>query len=255
MKSIISNFLDLILAFVLSNKFYFLQKGVCPCCEQNVKFKAKNAWLRDSFLCTNCNSIPRERALMLTIEKHLPDWKELKIHESSPGNKGASKKLQKYNKYYIASQYYPGKEFGVMVDGFRNEDLESQTFDNEIFDLVVTQDVFEHVYDPAKAFKEIARTLKKGGMHILTVPLVNKFKPTISWAKKDENGEPIFYHTPEYHFNPVDTKGSPVTMHWGYDIVEFIRTNSGLETEIIYIDNLDYGIRAEYNEVLISRKS
>jgi SAM-dependent methyltransferase len=253
-RKILNNFLDFILSIVLPDRFYFLHKGFCPCCDEEVLFRSKSNWLRDNFFCTKCFSIPRERALMLTIEKYYPQWASLNIHESSPGNKGASAKLKKFSKNYTASQYYPGKEFGIIVERFRNEDLEHQTFDNESFDLVVTQDVFEHVYDPAKAFKEIARTLKKGGAHIFTVPLVNKFNPTLRWADKGENGEPIFLHEPEYHGNPIDPKGSPVTMHWGYDIIEFIRSNTGLETRIEYLDDLNYGIRAEFNEVLISIK-
>ena len=55
--------------------------------------------------------------------------------------------------------------------------------------------------------------------------------------------------------NPVDRRGSPVTMHWGFDVVQFIRETSGLETTIEYLDELKFGIRAEYIEVLVSRKS
>jgi hypothetical protein len=36
-----------------------------------------------------------------------------------------------------------------------SEDLEALTFPDESFDLVITQDVFEHVLRPAKAFAEI----------------------------------------------------------------------------------------------------
>lgn len=235
--------------------FYFSTKGHCPCCDKDVVFRARNSWLRDSFLCTNCTSIPRERAIMLIIEKVVPEWKSLKIHESSPGNKGASLKLKENCKGYIASQYFPGEVFGTNVGEFRNEDLENQTFGDESFDLVVTQDVMEHVYDPAKAFKEIARSLKKGGHYIFTTPLVNKFCPTEIWAKKGEGGKPIFLKEPEYHGNPVDPEGSPVTMHWGYDIVDFIKSASGMDAVIEYIDDLNFGIRAEFNEVIVCRKN
>ena len=74
--------------------FYFKHKGFCPCCEQEVYFIAKNPWLRDHFKCSHCNSIPRERALMLTLANHYPNWKNLKIHESSPGNRGHSLNLK-----------------------------------------------------------------------------------------------------------------------------------------------------------------
>ena len=43
------------------------------------------------------------------------------------------------------------------------------TFQNESFDLFITQDVFEHVMEPNKAFKEIERVLKPGGAHVFTV--------------------------------------------------------------------------------------
>jgi SAM-dependent methyltransferase len=192
---------------------------------------------------------------MLIIEKYVPKWNSLRIHESSPGNKGASLKLKQGCKDYVASQYFPNTEFGKLVGEFRNEDLENQTFENESFDLVVTQDVMEHVYDPAKAFKEIARTIKKGGNYIFTTPLVNKFRPSEIWARKGENGKPIFLKEPEYHGNPVDPEGSPVTMHWGYDIIDFIKSASDMDAVIEYMDDLNYGIRAEFNEVIVCRKN
>jgi len=70
-----------------------------------------------------------------------------------------------------------------------------------------------------------------------------------------DDGEIEFLCEPEYHGNPIDVKGSIVTMDWGYDICEFIYKASGLFTTIFYIDNIELGIRAEYIEVLISKKT
>jgi hypothetical protein len=236
------------------NEFYYKQNGFCPICNENSIFYSENTWLRDCFKCSNCGSIPRQRALMATIENHYPDWRNLNIHESSPEDCSITNRLKKECKGYIGSQYYPKQEFGKIINGYRNENLEEQTFENEIFDIVITQDVLEHIYNPAKAFSEIARTLKHGGAHIFSVPIINKFKKTEIWATMGYNGEPVFQKTEEWHGNPVDKKGSPVTMHWGYDIVNFIKEYSGLETEIEYIHNLHFGIWAEYIEILISKK-
>lgn len=236
------------------SEFCFTHKGHCVCCEEDVIFSADDSWLRDSYLCTNCLCVPRERALMNVLDEHYPNWKQLKIHESSPAERGASMRMRKQALYYTPSQYYPGDEFGTMVKGFRNEDLEHQTFKNGVFDLVITLDVMEHVYDPAKVFQEVARTLKKGGAYIFTVPIINKHSPTQVWAKRGRDGEPIFLHTPEYHGNPVDPKGSPVTMHWGFDIVSFIKRASGLETKIVAQYDKEKGIMGEYNEVFVSIK-
>ena len=68
------------------------------------------------------------------------------------------------------------------------------------------------------------------------------------------NNNIIFLKEKEYHGNPINPKGSPVTFHYGYDIVDLIYKSSGMVTQIFTIDNVDLGIRAEYIDVLISRK-
>ena len=128
------------------------------------------------------------------------------------------------------------------------------TFADASVDLHVTQDVLEHIFDPAATFKEIARTLRSGGMHIFTVPLVNKERPTEVCAKLGADGTVEHLREPEYHGNPVSDKGSLVTHRWGYDICEFIFRSSGLFTEMVYLDSLEHGIRADYIEVLVTRK-
>jgi hypothetical protein len=44
-------------------------------------------------------------------------------------------------------------------------------------------------------------------------------------------------------------------MHWGYDIVNYIKEKNGLDTIIEFTDDLNYGVRAEFNEVLVSIKN
>lgn len=233
----------------------FSNYGFCYCCNQITKFEAKGEWWRDDYICVTCSSIPRERAVMYCLEKYFPNWTNLLIHESSPGNRGASVRIRSEAKFYIQSHYYSNQSAGSNVNGFRNENLETLTFIDNSIDLHISQDVFEHVLDPARAFREIARTLKPGGAHIFTTPLVNKNNPSQVCARRSKNGriEQIIFPR-EYHGNPISNEGSLVTMHWGYDITSYIHNASGLFTEIVLIDAIDLGIRAELNEVLISRK-
>jgi SAM-dependent methyltransferase len=236
-------------------KSVFSHAGFCPLCEKNTTFSSSNEWFRDFLKCGLCKSLPRERALMQVIKMFLPNYRELFIHESSPANRGASPKLKIECPNYSSSQYFENVEPGCIDNksGFRCENLEALTFDDQSFDLFITQDVMEHIFDPTKAFKEIARVLKLGGMHIFTVPIINKAKRSECWASLN-GGEIVYHHEPEYHGNPVDSKGALVTMHWGYDIAEFIFEAASTPTTIVMIDNIDLGIRAEYIEVLISRK-
>lgn len=129
--------------------------GYCPICTQEVTFIARDPWLRDHYQCSNCGSIPRERALMHTIERYFPNWRKLTIHESSPGNRGASRRLSKECSQYIPSQFLPEQKPGVIVGNFRCENLEALTFDDESVDLHITQDVLEHVFHPSKVFAKL----------------------------------------------------------------------------------------------------
>lgn len=238
------------------SKYIFKSEGVCPICEKSVHFISNNEWLRDHFLCTNCGSIPRERALIHTIHTYYPGFRELMIHESSPSNRGASLKLQTECENYSSSYFYPDIDHGELHPEYKIQcqNLEDLTFEDASFDLFITQDVMEHVFDPEKAFSEIARVLKPGGAHIFTVPIINKSNTTECWAEKNNNNEIVYHHEPEYHGNPIDDDGALVTMHWGYDIADFIVKKSGTPTTIVMIDDLQLGIRAEYIEVLVSRK-
>lgn len=229
--------------------------GHCPCCDQDTRFVANSAWWRDHYLCSHCGSIPRERALMHCIEKFLPAWREADIHESSPVERGATQKLRRHAPRYVASQYFPDVAPGLSLEGVRSENLERLTFPDASFDLHVTQDVLEHVFDAEAVFREIARTLRPGGLHVFTVPLVNRERPTEVCARMRPDGVIEHFRTPEYHGNPVSADGALVTRRWGFDICEFIHHASGLFTQMVWMDNLDLGIRAELIEVLITRKS
>lgn len=233
---------------------YLQSEGFCTTCSTNSRFISKSPWLRDFFVCVNCDSIPRERAIMHVIDTFFPRWRDLTIHESSPATRGASQRLKHECSMYIPSQYYPDVALGTIVGGVRCENLEALTFSDQSIDLHITQDVLEHVFSPCAVFREISRTLKPGGAHIFTVGLVNKLQPSRVRAKKTADGSIEHLLPPEYHGNPIDSNGSLVTVDWGFDICKHIFDSTGHYTQIIYIDDLSKGIRAEYIEVCITYK-
>jgi len=191
---------------------------------------------------------------MHVIETFFPNWKELTIHESSPANRGASVRLSGQCKNYIGSQYFPHKNPSPLIGAVRYENLEALTFPDESIDLHVTQDVMEHVFDPSKVFREIARTLKPGGAHVFTVPLVNTDKPSKRRARRSENGQIEHIEPAKHHINPISNEGSLVTIDWGYDICTHIFHACRLFTQMVYIDDLSKGIRANYIEVMVTMK-
>jgi len=197
--------------------------------------------------------LSRERALKLVFDREFPALDGLVTHESSPSNRGFSNWLKANAPNHCVSFCYPGHASGDIVNGFRNEDIQSLSFADNSIDIHVTQNVFEHVMHPERAFAEIARTLKPGGAHIFTVPLPNGKSPTQRRAR-EENGHIEFMKPPVYHGNPIDPKGTLVTFDYGYDIVSLIATWAGMPTSIWVIDNALNGVRPYYTHTLVSYK-
>ncbi|WP_162530336.1 class I SAM-dependent methyltransferase [Rhodovastum atsumiense] len=246
----------------LAGQFSFSHAGFCPGCEKNAVFTATDPYFRDFLKCDQCGSIPRHRVVMHVLSQFRPDWRELAIHEGSPGWDIVSRRLAGECASYTASQYDVSVPPGTVVEvpgmpcrSYRAENLESQTFPDESFDVVITQDVFEHVFHPDKAIREIARTLRPGGITVMTTPIIRGIGETSRRRAEIVDGRIHHLLAPEYHDSPIGEGGSLVTVEWGYDIVCFLQRHSGLNFMLLKIDNIDLGLRADYNEVLIGVKS
>ena len=75
---------------------------------------------------------------MKVISDYYPNWRDLSVHESSPGGRGASIKLHNECKGYTASQFYPDITPGHVhpKSGYRCESLEKLTFPRQFIRLV-----------------------------------------------------------------------------------------------------------------------
>lgn len=230
------------------------QPGFCPICEAQTRFVARHAWFRDHLLCAACGSIPRERALALLLKRRLPGWARLRIHESSPTPRGISAQLRQRAAGYVPSQFFPQQPPGKTIAGFRNENLEHQTFADGSFDLVVTLDVMEHVNDPERALQEICRTLVPGGAHVFTVPTYKDRVTSERRARYLEDGRIEHLAEPEYHGNPIDDAGSLVTFRYGYDLGQLVTAWTGMSCEVTRFTDPLHGILGEFTEVYWAAK-
>lgn len=231
--------------------------GICPVCKEKTLFISYFFWLRDYYKCLFCGSIPRQRALMRVLEEEVPEWRKLKIHESSP-NGSTLKSFKKQCPQYSYSYWYESKALGETIgDGVTNQNLESLTFEDGVFDVFITQDVLEHVNQPEKVFIEIARTLKKGGVHIFTTPMY-PFRKTTPRIKMENNVRKCIL-PPIYHGNPISEEGSLVTFEWGgYDFLKMIDAISGTESKLVEFpcskENFENGLEGDFLQVIVSKK-
>lgn len=225
--------------------------GACPVCEHKTIFLKRGPWLRGFYNCLWCDSVPRQRALLAVLNMIFPDWRDKSMHESSPFG-ATSWKLRRECGGYSASHFWPEIEPGQTRDGVRCENLEKMTFADNSFNLIITQDVLEHVLEPGRAFSEVARVLKKGGAHVFTVPYYY-WNQTLVRAEATEQGI-NYLEEKDYHGNPVDPNGSLVVREWGYDITDFIHQHSGLSTTVYQLRDSRRGLDGEFLEVFVSRK-
>ena len=106
--------------------------------------------------------------------------------------------------------------------------------------------------NPARAFSEIARTLKPEGAHVFTVPW---YAPKPTFIRAAEIGGSIEYFAEkDYHGNPIDEDGALVVTEWGMSLPEFIFKHSGLITTVFVTRDRHMGLAGEFIEVFVSRK-
>jgi hypothetical protein len=124
---------------------HFLAEWQVPDLREGKTFRAVNDWFRDHLLCNSCEggSIPRERATMHVLERGYPIWRQARIHESSPVFRSISLLLLRECPGYLPTYFFPGARLGTIHNKFRCEDIENQTFADESFDIVITQDVMQ----------------------------------------------------------------------------------------------------------------
>ena len=226
-----------------------VNRGWCACCRSDSEFNEAGVWLRDYYLCTRCHSIPRARAVNVTLDRYFPSWEQLTIHESSPSNDFVSR----YCSNYSSSYFFDGIPLGSEHQGVRCENLEALTFAASTFDLFITQDVLEHVFRPDRAVREIMRVVKPSGAHVFTAPKHKGLRRTIQRARLEADGIAHLLE-PQYHGNPIGDGRALVTWDYGDDFEVRLWEWCEYPTVTYVVRDRQLGIDGEYLEVFVTRK-
>ncbi len=205
----------------------------CSICGSRAVQAPSEGNFREATVCRNCGALARTDALgrvMLSAlageaERSLAEWARrrprVKIHEF--GFVGGIAEVLRSEDWFTVSEYFDDVPAGSAgCGGIRCEDLTRLTFDDSSFDMVISQDVMEHVPDPASAFAETARVLRPGGRHIFTVPVDRRLGASVTRARLS-GGRVEHLLAPEYHGDPIRAEGALVFTDFGRDLGKILQ--------------------------------
>lgn len=209
-------------------------RDTCAICGVEQEFRREKYAIRETYHCAQCRGSLREREHARVIVSHYgrgrvssleelvgqPEFSCLRIYE--PGTTGAIRKYIRNFSGYHQSDFYPEdvcKQEGLAPP---HQNLESLTYEDDSFDLILHSDILEHVRHPGMAISEAYRVLRRGGVNCFTVPLQDPL-PEKSRPRVDTSGdEDVNILPPHYHGNGKGGK-SLVYMDFGKDIEDMLR--------------------------------
>ena len=147
-----------------------------------------------------------------------------------------------FKQHQLVGSEYLGHEYegGAIIKGIRHEDVENLSFLDGSLDLIVSNDVFEHVPNPAKAFAECARVLKPGGIMLATIPFHRDSDISITRSRLS-NGQVEHLLPPTFHGNPVSADGSLVFTDFGWDLLNTMKVSGFSDVVVDTYASLEHG--------------
>lgn len=245
----------------------FLFQATCLCCERPagllvdlqqggrvIDSKKVPNW-RERLECPGCGLNNRQRLMAALVKWVLAEHERASIYlmeQVTPFYRWASKSLPPHE--VLGSEYLGyGYRSGDVVKGIRHEDVDRLSFKDGCLDLIVSNDVFEHVPDIRAAFRECARVLAPGGTMIVTTPFFSDLDRSMTRARLTADG---VWHLlpPMYHGNPADAQGSLVFTDFGWDLLASFTAAGFADAALAMYASEKYGHLGDDGIVFILRK-
>lgn len=210
--------------------------------------------LNDSMLgvrCVLCGAAPIATSITNVLIKCVPDFKNKNIYELS-AHGAFFEFLNKNTDNLVFSEYMDNVQPGESSNGVMCQDVQHLTFDDAVFDICTSTEVFEHVPDDIKGLREIYRVLKDDGVFIFTVPLRDE-EQTVTRALIRERGI-VHVLKPEYHDDSIRGVGKVLVFRdYGRDIADKLLSIGFSRVDIVEeLDSAGFGYK---KEVIVAHKT
>ena len=254
------------------SRYFYKKEGYCSACGKRSRFtykpiineKLAKEWqlnnrlrkafsLRESMSCGFCASSARSRAQAAAMLEVI-DAKEKSLKSAIDNKRFDNLVVAEINSCGFLHEFLDSiphlfySEYKPKNKKISHQDLMNLKYNNNTFDIILTSETLEHIPEPEKALREIWRTLKPGGWHIFTVPLIidRKTKERVSV----ERGKVINKFEPSYHGCGKFESDFLVCREYGSDFFNLLK-KEGFHQKIYFLNPFD---RQNVNFVIASRK-
>lgn len=228
-------------------QYAFTLDGVCSCCGHRGGFQVSGMYSsatlddgrtypnwREHLDCLSCRLVNRVRASLHLLQQEFKPSRNASIYITERITRTYDWLRSKYPNTVGSEYFTTGQKSGDVVEGIIHQDVQGLSFEDNVFNYILTFDVLEHVPDHAAALREFFRCLAPGGTLMITVP----FQSTVydykirAVLKRDGNIDHLL--EPEYHGNPVDMNaGSLCFRYFGWRLLDELRTIGFEDAEVL----------------------
>ncbi|WP_297832996.1 methyltransferase domain-containing protein [Pseudomonas sp.] len=220
--------------------------GFCDRC-QAVKILKNTVesgnWInaRGEFSCEHCGFSARHRLFWRAVSEAVSEMPALKRGMIFEGVTSFGRAIEKDHPWLERCEYVAGAEPGTYhtIRGTRvmHQNMLSLAFPDSDMDILLHQDVLEHVHDADIALRELHRVLRPEGITLFSVPFFHNLELSQRRARL-VNGSIEHLLPPAYHGDPLSPEGILVVESFGQDFLNrcaaagFSRCQLGLDYDI-----------------------
>ncbi|MEA1676918.1 methyltransferase domain-containing protein [Nitrospirillum sp. BR 11163] len=203
----------------------------CLCCGQTVEMLTDYQYAfevdgrkipnwRERVVCPHCGMNNRQRLTAQLVHQHVEQYGCSTLYFMEQVTPIFAWTRSRYPDLTVHGSEYLGFEYvgGTMVNGIRHEDVMDLSFPSDSIDLIVSNDVFEHVPNYRRALAECARVLRPNGHLLATIPFSTHEDQSQVRAEIRDNALNLLLPA-QYHGNPLSADGCLVFHDFGWDML------------------------------------
>jgi len=198
------------------------ERLVCPCCKLNNRHRAMGWFISEAIRTT-----VRNKPVIYMMEQLSPLYQDC---------------VARYGQCEWVGSEYLGPEVapGTMKNGIRHEDATQLSLDSGSVNIIVSNDVLEHIPMPLRALRQMHRVLHNDGILLMTIPFCATHDKNVQRARI-ENGQVVHVLPPVYHGNPINPQGSLVFTDFGWEVLDDMRAEGFVDVQVVLFWSMVYG--------------